>query len=252
MDTIMCNLKYVCNFEGENTDKILSCLNQICQFNENYEEFNIFLEDGYYIVVEFKLVYKNTYKILYYNNALPLPENTLITFGKNINGILSKTKIVYKQNHILKRKNICECKFVENQVCGRHIVIQKCDQKCKNVSEKTLSVRYFEASLQTIDELYFGKTFQSFVTPVIVSCSCTVLQPNILLLTGNTCYLGIKIGKTFWVYSIYADKLIKCTLRSKKTTHGDMVLICEHSFDKNTERVAVIDSERFLLKDFKL
>ena len=253
MNSVLCNLKHVLNTDFENTDLVLKYLEDLVKPGEDEDEFNIFLEDEQYCIVEFQILSQNTYKILYYNNALPLPENALITFGKNINGFIHKTRIKYELNYISEKSKLnCKCKYFTNQVCGRHIIRKPCKKSCDNLSRKQYNIRYFEATLETLESLHFKKTFQSYVTPVVVLCKCTVLETNILLLTSNTCYLGINLGKIFYVYSLYLNQLVKCTLTSKKTTHGNMVLICEHSFDKRVDKVVVIDTERFLLQNFKL
>lgn len=133
------------SLNNDNTENILKNLNLILNY-DNYPEYldvKHLINDKSYIIVNLKSLGENKYEVLYYNNTLPLSENTLISFQDlNVNGYIYKSEIVYKEQYISYNETLsCKCQGFYNKSLFQNIIYNPCKPTCKNLLRNKYKIR---------------------------------------------------------------------------------------------------------------
>lgn len=133
--------------DENNDESLYKYLNLLLNYNKNSFKSNLNLLFGNftYTIRSVHKIKNNVYEILYYNNALPMSENTIISFNKiDLQGYVYKNKIIEIQDYVSDIEELnCKCKTLYNSLTKKHIVVNRCNINCKNILKDKYNIRYY-------------------------------------------------------------------------------------------------------------
>lgn len=139
--------KLVQCIDDNNDENLFKYLKLLLNYNKNSFKSNLNLLFGNfsYVIRQVRKLEDYKYEILYYNNALPMSENTIISFNKiDLQGFVHNNKIIELQDFVIDNKILnCKCVTLYNSLTEKHIVAKPCSLNCKNISKDKYNIRYY-------------------------------------------------------------------------------------------------------------